>query len=122
MKTKLQIVTDIFKLSSSRYKSIIGCGFGKKIFAQVVEVHISKDGSFIKGLQQELINSIKTVCVSACSFINSTIHVNCQVFYLQCTSVEVSQRNTAVFSILHSLKRLITSKRNFDRTKLQQLC
>ena len=36
-------------------------------------------------------------------------------------NAEVLQGNTAVFSILHSLIRLITSARNFHGTKSQEL-
>ena len=37
-------------------------------------------------------------------------------------NAEVLQGNTAVLSILHSLKRLITSGRHFHRTITQELC
>ena len=76
MKPQLLIVIDISKLSNSSYKSIIRLCVWEKILAQVTEVHISKNGSAIKGFQQELTNTITIVCANACSFISSTIHVN----------------------------------------------
>ena len=42
-----------------------------------------------------------------------------KIYYL--LNVEILQRNTAVFSILHSLIRLITSARNFHGAKSQKL-
>ena len=65
----------------------------KEGFAQVAQVHISLDGSLFKGMQQELINSIRIFFImysdirsnityvsgvtsgSACNFIKSTIYV-----------------------------------------------
>ena len=70
--------------------------------------------------------------VMVCSFINSKIYVfvwdhakNSKDsmsrilfnIYFQ-LNAEVFQVNTAVLSVLHSLKRLITSGRNFHRTKI----
>ena len=78
MKPQLLIVTDIFKLSNSRYKSIIRLCIWEKILAQVTEVHISKDGCTIKGLKKELTNTVTIACASAGSCISSTIHVNCK--------------------------------------------
>ena len=37
--------------------------FGKKGFAQVAQVHISLDRTVFKGLQQELINSIRKLII-----------------------------------------------------------
>ena len=68
---------------------------------------------------------------SACSFINSIIHAFLwtasfmprnlfRIYFLR--NDEVFQGSTALFSMLHSLKRLTASERNFRRTKSQQLC
>ena len=59
MKSQLLIVTDIFKLSNRRQKLVIRMCIGRKGFAQIAEAHISSDRSVFKGLQQELINSIR---------------------------------------------------------------
>ena len=55
MKTQLFILIDI--------NIFCGCAFVKKSFAQVVQVHIFPDESVFKGLQQELITSIRILLV-----------------------------------------------------------
>ena len=40
-----------------------GCVFGKKGFAQVARIHISLDEPIFKGLQKELINSLRMLVI-----------------------------------------------------------